>query len=85
MVFKLLKLANLPDAVISRAQVILDAFEKSDQLHDNQVVVNKVEVLDESSHSADDATNQDLMEETVSSDQSHAIFRNKCVESTPRG
>ena len=77
------KLANLPDAVISRAQVILDAFEKSDQLHDNQVVVNKVEVSDESSHSADDATNQDSMEETVSSDQSNAIFETNVSKQHP--
>ena len=76
------KLANLPDAVISRAQVILDAFEKSDQLHDNQVVVNKVEVSDESSQSADDATNQDSME-TVSSDQSHAIFETNVSKQHP--
>lgn len=76
------KLANLPDAVISRAQVILDAFEKSDQLHDNQVVVNKVEVSDESSQSADDATNQDSME-TVSSDQSHSIFETNVSKQHP--
>lgn len=37
------KLAHLPDEVISRAQVILDAFEQTDK-QENQVVVNKLEV-----------------------------------------
>ncbi|HLR19596.1 MAG TPA: DNA mismatch repair protein MutS [Staphylococcus sp.] len=37
------KLANLPEEVISRAQVILDAFEQHDK-KDNQVAVNKLTV-----------------------------------------
>lgn len=44
--------------------------------------MNKVEVSDESSQSADDATNQDSME-TVSSDQSHAIFETNVSKQHP--